>query len=62
MSISIAILGKFLPQIGNGEVHVGGAMLYQHQENERLRLNINVLSLKTTDKQSAPLKIILTCK
>ncbi len=57
MSIAIATMGKFLPKI-----HVGGAMLYQHQENERLRLNINVLSLKTTDKQSTPLKIILKCK
>lgn len=62
MSISIATLGKFLPQIGNGETYVGGAILYQNKENERLRLNINVLSLKTIDKQSSPLKIILKCK
>lgn len=62
MSIAIATMGKFLPQIGHGETHVGGAMLYQHKENERLRLNINVLLLKTTDKQSSPLKIILKCK
>lgn len=57
MSIGLATMGKFLPKI-----HVGGAILYQHKEAERLRLNINVLSMKSTDKQPSPLKITLKCK
>jgi hypothetical protein len=57
MSIALATMGKFLPKI-----HVGGAILYQHQESERLRLNINVLSMKSTDKQPSPLKITLKCR
>ncbi len=63
MSIGILTMGKFLPQIGQGKTNInGGAILYQNKENEKLRLKINIISLKSTDKQLTPLKIILKYK
>lgn len=62
MSVALATLGLFLPQIGGGDTYVGGAIIPPQTEDVcKSRLIINVKSIKTKNKKPAPLRIILKC-
>lgn len=60
--VHIATLGMFIPQIGGGDTYVGGAIIPPQTEDIcKSRMVINIKSLETRDKKSAPLRIILKC-
>jgi len=62
MSVGLSTMGKFLPQIGGGDTHIGGAIIPPQTEDvSKPRLSIYVKSLEIKNKKLAPLKIILKC-